>query len=50
MYEFCERIELKDLLDIFTIVTVALCCPIAMLVPPFSDLMCENKNREEGQK
>lgn len=37
----------KDMIDVFTIVTVALCCPFAILIPPFSDIMQRNHNSED---
>lgn len=36
----------KDLTDIFAVVTIALCCPFAILLPPFNTLIKENKEIE----
>lgn len=33
----------KDIADIATVVIVALCCPFAILLPPFSEVLKERK-------
>ena len=36
----------KDLTDVFAVVTIALCCPFAILLPPFNTLIKEKKEIE----
>ena len=33
----------KDIVDIATVIIVALCCPFAMLLPPFNEVLKEGK-------
>lgn len=37
----------KDLTDVFAVVTIALCCPFAILLPPFNTLIKEKKKLKE---
>lgn len=36
----------KDIADIATVVIVALCCPLAILLPPFNKVLKDNEAEE----
>ena len=38
----------KDMADIATVVIVALCCPFAILLPPFNEVLKDGKEENES--
>ena len=38
----------KDIVDIATVIIVALCCPFAMLLPPFNEVLKEGKEENSS--